>query len=377
MKIAVVHNLPAGGQKRALCQQLKLLSKSHHFDLFTLTTANEKFLPLRKFVNTHYEINYNYPDHFPLSVFSIYFRLPTAYKLLADKINKGGYNLAYVNPCFLTQAPYILRYLKIPSLYACAEPKREFYEDFPHVSNKITYKITYPFRWPVKVIDRLNAKRASRILVNSQYSKLIVDRAYQVDTKINYLGVDIAFFKPLTLKKENIVLTVGNFSLHKGHDFIIRSLSKIPSQNRPKLVIIGQAGVEKNYLLKLASSLDINLQLFEDISEEKLLIWYNKAQIFVYATINEPFGLVLLEAAACGLPIVAVDEGGVSEIITSRKIGTLVKRSQDDFAQAVNFYLNHPYSKTEVNNLTSYIKNNWNWEKSVRELERHFSDIAL
>ena len=194
MKIAVVHNLPAGGMKRALYEQVKRLAKKHTVDIYTLSCSDEAFLPLKEFAHRYTILRYDQPSHFPASVFSIYFKLPKIYKEIADLINKGKYDAAFINPCFLTQSPYILRYLKIPSLYQCPEPKREFYENVPRVNKKWTYKFTLPFRLPIKVIDVINAKRASKIMVHSNYSKQKIDDIYSVSSVVLPLGVDAKKF---------------------------------------------------------------------------------------------------------------------------------------------------------------------------------------
>jgi len=70
MKIAVVHNLPPGGQKRALYEQVKRLSYKHHLDLFTLSSTNEQIFSLLSFVQNHITTPYKQPELFPDSIFS-------------------------------------------------------------------------------------------------------------------------------------------------------------------------------------------------------------------------------------------------------------------------------------------------------------------
>jgi len=375
MKIAIVHNLPPGGQKRALSEQVKRLSKRHKLDLFTLSSTDESFCSLLPYIQKHKTAFYNPPPHFPRSVISIYKDLPKSYRKLSEMINAGNYDLVYVNPCYLTQAPYVLRYLKIPSIYYCPEPKREFYEKVSHVSNKLSYSLTLPFRLPIKTIDRTNARHATKILTNSYYSKEKIDQIYGVVSLVNYLGVETTAFKPAKMKKENLVLTVGEFSLHKGHDFIIKSLAKITKTDRPGLVIIGHEGIEKKYLRRLAKQREVKVDFLENISDTDLIGWYNRARAFVYAGIREPFGMCLLEAASCGLPITAVKEGAVLEIIDSAKIGLLSERDEVKFAHIVQKVLAHSLTDKDKEEIHEYIRKKWNWEKSVAELEKHFLSV--
>ena len=367
MEIAVVHNLPAGGQKRALDEQVKRLSKLHKVDLFTPS-----------------DFGYQYPLHFPQSVISIYFSLPKVYRQIAEKINRGKYDVVYVNPCFLTQAPFVLRFLKMPSVYYCPEPKREFYEYIPRKSNFWTYYATLPFRYPIKYIDYENTIHAAKIVTNSVYSKGLIKRIYGKIAYVNYPGVDTELFRPYlnSVSLSPSILTVGDISLHKGHDFIIRSLSLIQKNIRPDLIIVGHGGSEKGYIKRLAASLGVNIKLYEDVTDKELVDIYNKVRVFVYASHNEPFGMVLLEALACGLPVVAVDEGGIKEIVRDSSLGILTKRNLEDFKKAMTRYLKKGQTlkdsrsdpeRTERIKRREYVLKNWGWEKSVKELEEYLN----
>lgn len=375
MKIAIVHNLPPGGQKRALYEQVKRLSKKHRLDLFTLSSTDESFCSLLPYIQKHKTVFYNPPPHFPRSLVSIYKDLPKSYRKLSEMINAGNYDLVYVNPCYLTQAPYVLRYLKIPSIYYCPEPKREFYEFIPRVSNNLSYHLTLPFRLPIKYIDKQNTLHATRILTNSNYSKRGIDCVYKTNSYINYLGVDNEVFKPLPIAKEKMVLTVGDLLLHKGHDFIIESIGLIDKSLRPKLMIIGRASIEKNYLIKLSQKFEVELEIKENISDNELVKLYNQAKLYLHAAYKEPFGLSILEALSCGTKVLAVDEGGAAEIVTSSNLGYLSVRNKGIFASYLHKHLVDGWQNVDRNKLHQLIKNKWSWTESIKELEKHFLSV--
>jgi glycosyltransferase involved in cell wall biosynthesis len=374
MKLAIVHNLPAGGQKRALWEQCRLLSQRHTLDLYTLTTADETYLPLKPFVKNHYQVDYTYPPHFPDSVRSIYFDLPKAYQKLADIINNGGYDIAFVSPCFLTQAPYILRYLKIPSVYHCAEPKREFYEYIPRKSNALTYFATYPFRYPIKNIDVQNTRKATKVIAISSFTQKKIDKIYNISSQLNYLGINSDVFTVSDIPKENFVLSIGNYSLLKGHDFIIDCLALIDPAIRPNLVIVGQGGPEKEYIVQLARRKGVILVCFENIPDAKLIDLYNKAKLFVFAPLAEPFGLVVLEAASCGLPVLATNDGAMGELVDIR-IGTTVKRDKAIFTASIldMMQVTESYKQREGRHI--YVKHHWSWDRSITRLESIFQSV--
>jgi glycosyltransferase involved in cell wall biosynthesis len=295
---------------------------------------------------------------------------------LADLVNTGGYDLAFVQPCYLTQAPYILQYLKIPSLYSCPEPKREFYEKIPRVSNKLTYALTYPFRKPLKRIDFENTIRASKVVTLSKYSQDRLRKVYHIEPLLNYLGVDITLFKPINVSIDNLVITVGSLSLHKGHDFLIRSLGKIDHAIRPTLLIVGPVGVEIKYLLKLSKDYGVNCEIVNNLPDNELVVWLNKAKIFLGGAINEPFGLAILEALSCGTYVLAVGEGGVTEIIENKDLGLLTIRDENEFARKITQILMSK-NQTDKNYMHEYIKKRWSWDISVRNLEKIMKEMVI
>lgn len=376
MKIAVVHNVPAGGMKRALYEQVKRLAKKHTIDVYALSCADETFLSLKPYARRYSIYRYDPPEHFPKSVASIYFQLPKVYKEMAVVINAEKYDVALVNPCFLTQSPYILRYLTMPTLYQCPEPKREFYEKMPRVGKKWTYLATLPFRIPIKFIDRANARKATMVFVHSMYSQKRVKDSYGIDAFVNYLGVDPQHFRNTETSREKMILTVGDLSLHKGYDFLIRSVGKIPIKERPRLLAVGHSGSERGYIEKLAKESKVQLTVYKNLGDAELVHLYNKAGVFAYAPHNEPFGLVILEAAACGLEAVAVGEGGVPELIDDPIVGRIVRRDEKEFAQVLQEVLDKKEKSDSRSKRSEYVQKKWNWEKSVGELERLLTSVT-
>lgn len=374
MTFAVIHNLPAGGQKKALYFQLKYLSQNHEIDLYALSTADTSFYPVRSFIRKNFVEKYFQRKTFPWSVLSLYFSLPNAFKNLAEKIDEGHYDSVLVYPCFFTQSPYILKYLKTRSIYICPETKREFYETFNRKSNNLTYGLTLPFRLPLKYIDIKNARHADKIVVNSKFSQNRIEKIYDKKTILNYLGIDNDFYFPGVVKQKNYVLSVGEISPHKAHDFIIGSLALIPEKIRPAFYLVTQGGSEIENIKKSALEKKVELKIFLNIKDRELRQLYRQARVYLYAAINEPFGLTILEALSCGLMVTAVNEGGVTELLSDNVKCLLTDRIEGKFSQAIIRSLNSPISFEEKNKQFEFIQKNWSWEKSVKEFEKIILD---
>jgi glycosyltransferase involved in cell wall biosynthesis len=393
LKIALHHNLPAGGAKRSLFEKIKRLKDHHSIDLFTLSTANKEFCNLTDFVGNNFSVNYSplMKFNFPLSrlnwIIQIIdlWRLENALKKLADKINKGGYDLCFLATCQFTDIPLIICHIRIPTVYyAHSTIYPEFiFERRSYLKSKciLIRKLLPDFGQVIfnKILERkrlLNINKARLVLTNSYFMKEQLYQKYGVWTKVNYQAVDIEKFVPISkISKENFVLSVGALQFWKGHDFIIESLSCIPESKRPDLIIAYHLGLEqeRGYLINLAKKLRVNLTLIEKANVVEL---YNRAKVTCFAAIFEPLGRVPLESMACATPVVAVKEGGIRETVAHQKTGLLVQRDPKEFAQAIRYLLeNDDIAKKYGKQGREYVVKNWSWKKSVSELEKYFYDV--
>lgn len=135
----------------------------------------------------------------------------------------------------------------------------------------------------------------------------------------NELGLD---------KNEKILLNIGNLEKYKGQEFLILAMKSILKHDKNvHLYIIGKGSL-KSYLYDLIkqNGLEKNVKIVGgNKPREEIPIWYNTADLFVLPSINESFGMVQIEALACGVPVVATYNGGSEDIITNDDIGILVK----------------------------------------------------
>ena len=86
---------------------------------------------------------------------------------------------------------------------------------------------------------------------------------------------------------------------------------------------------------------------------------------------NEPFGLIPLEAMACEVPIIAIDQGGFRESLVDGVNGYLVKENVGEFSKKVKYLLNNPkISEAMGKKGRELIMKKWTWEKSAENLEK-------
>jgi len=396
MKIAVFHNLPSGGAKRALYGFVKYLTKSGHLvDVFVPSTADETFLPLKDVANNVNSFPVRktitgliYSTFYYISPINmkIFLRdLERTEKKIADVINKKDYDVVLSEQDQYTMSPFFLKFIKKPTVYCCQQPSRVQEAILQKVSQKSEDKdrIGLVRRiWRKYVVSRMpkidkqNASFARYILANSYFSRESILRSYGLNSFVCYLGVDTDIFKPLEIPKENFVLSVGSCGPSKGFDFIIRSLARIDSKIRPGFIIASNSVAVgwENYLEQLAIKVGVDLEIKHLVLNNELLQLYNEAKLVVYAPYLEPFGLVPLEAMACRTPVVAVKEGGVRESIIHNETGILTERDENMFARAVNeLLLNNKKREKMAQRGIEVIHSYWTLEYAGERLLNHLN----
>jgi len=127
---------------------------------------------------------------------------------------------------------------------------------------------------------------------------------------------------------KKILLNVGNlYSPVKGHKFFIEAISHIVNIRQDILgIIIGSGKLEKQ-LNELIEELQLGqyIRLVGSKPYPEIPLWMNTCDLFVLPSLSESFGIVQIEAMACGKPVIATRNGGSEEVITSEKLGLLVK----------------------------------------------------
>ncbi|EKD80685.1 MAG: glycosyltransferase [uncultured bacterium] len=253
--------------------------------------------------------------------------LPKLHRMLANGFKEKPKVLIGYHS-WLTKSPYIFRYLSIPKIYICQELMREYYDSIHIINQNIIERLINFIRLPIKYVDRKNLKSSNlTVVVNSSFSKAMVDKAYHVSSTVIYPGINTALYKVKGLiKKRNQIISVGAISKLKRYNFILHVISKINRSIRPKLVIVGNgADIEYlNSLKKLAIKLEVLLDCKINLSRSLLIKEYLMSKFLIYAPVNEPFGIVVEEAMAARLPLVVYQNGGGYAEILSKENGLII-----------------------------------------------------
>ncbi|MFN3728555.1 MAG: glycosyltransferase family 4 protein [Fimbriimonadaceae bacterium] len=207
---------------------------------------------------------------------------------------------------------------------------------------------------------------AWRVIVCSEYMRGEVMRSFNVpQDKIDVIfnGVDAAKFAfeasaaevaqwraRIALPEEKIVMYVGRFVREKGIQLLLEAIPAIlAEQPLTKFVIVG--GGHRAQLEAFVKWYGISEKvLFTGFMANRSLIeLYRSADVAVFPSLYEPFGIVALEAMAAGIPVVASDAGGLREVVLHDKTGTLCYANDSaSLAWAVLKVLGDPKRASEL-----------------------------
>ncbi|MFT3795768.1 glycosyltransferase family 4 protein [Flavobacterium sp.] len=167
---------------------------------------------------------------------------------------------------------------------------------------------------------KLLMEKATRIIAISESTKKDILRFYpHIDANkidIVYLSQSIKFDPNVSLDlPRNYILFVGNRTIYKNFTFFIRSVAPLLREN-PELFVVCAGGngfepEEKTLLHELGISNQVKQQNFED---NELATYYSKAKCFVFPSEYEGFGIPVLEAMACGCPVVLANHSSFPEV---------------------------------------------------------------
>ena len=189
-------------------------------------------------------------------------------------------------------------------------------------------------------LTRRVMKHADKIICNSENSLRILEEKWDLDPGkfvVMTPGVDIDHFCPdpgtpipESWQGRLNLLTVGRLQRRKGQDMMIRALPALAEQF-PEInyAIIG-GGEDRSLLEKLAKELGVanRVQFLGEVNDDQMIAYYRHCDLFALpnrrvGNDDEGFGMVLLEAQACGRPVLAGDSGGTRETFEDGKTGFL------------------------------------------------------
>ena len=247
------------------------------------------------------------------------------------------YDILHIHPVDRA-LPLALSHPKIPTVYTLHDP-------------------IYP--WRAKVFQMFSSP--------NQYYISISNVQRKPAPKLNYLatiynGIDLNLF-PFSAKHDNYLLFVGRINPEKGVAEAVQAARKA----NEKLLIIGPPVSGNYWNKKIAPYLGSKIQYLGYVPYRNLFHYYRKAKaLLVPIRWEEPFGLVMIEAMACGTPVIAFRRGSVPEVIKHKKTGFIVD-TVGEMAKAVK-----NIDQIKRSDCRIHVERNFTIEHMVDEYEKAF-----
>lgn len=206
-------------------------------------------------------------------------------------------------------------------------------------------------------------------------------------------GVDLEMFYPgdkgeardrLNIPRESkIILFVGRIDPIKGIDVLIKALQVVGSLDDIYLYIVGGNQDENDYYkyietLVKEAGLTEKVVFTGAIPHDSLRTYYNAADVFVLPSHYESLGFVVIEAMACGTPVVASRVGGIPSVVAHGSTGYLIPwRCPDAFANQIEILLKNKDLYRYMANEGKKKASSWNWNSTALKVVELYDEVIL
>ena len=260
----------------------------------------------------------------------------------------------------------------------------EYAQSFQGASPTFRAKLANLIMWRLSRIEGESAKNATLIVTVSKYSSEKIVQFYGVDkAKIRIVtnGVDTQKFRPaqdlgkikhqIGISNKQCVLFVGRLIPRKGLPFLVEAAKHIVKERSETAFVVVGNGPLKNHLISYLEKINLSgsFVFLGDVNEGMLAALYNCADVFVFPSIQEGLGIVLLEAQATAKPVVAFDVGGVHEAMLDKETGLLVKPDSRELADVILRLLSDRSLRERMGRKgREFVSSNFSWDVCAQRM---------
>ena len=270
-----------------------------------------------------------------------------------------------------------------PLLYFCYEPPRAAYTDRWIVARQFgpLAPLVAAAASLYRPLDRHFVHAADAVMANGRYGQQLIRAAYGVEATVIPHGVDLAPPAEAAIaaartrwsiaSRAPVALTVNQLHPRKRLDLFLRAIAAARDAGSPVRALIAGEGVERHTLTALRDDLGLAdaVTFCGFVPDDDLPALYAACDLYVHTGLAESFGLSVLEAAASGLPVVAVADGGPLEILHDGETGLLVPPVIAPIADAITILARDPAAARALGaRARADVRARYSWERGVAAL---------
>ncbi len=247
-------------------------------------------------------------------------------------------------------------------------------------------------RWEKEIFRRATAQTVTTLDGKESYKRLYGFESG--DLVVIPPGVDVRRFRPEPSVPapeigvpEDYIFALSRIDSNKGLDYLIRAFDRVRRTSATRLLIGGGSQAPKTHeaevranLARLVDSLGLEEKVTFTgyIPDEHLDTYYRRARVFVLPSKYEPFGMTVLEAMACGTPVVATGHGGLRHVLTNRRDSLLVDPSDsEELASAILEVLDDKSLASELRAAgLELVKTKYSWQSIAQETLSFYEEYA-
>lgn len=365
----ILTSLSYGGEERLVVDQLKALD-------------NRKYRLSVIYYEKREDLLFDIPPH--VSVYRIekkkwtdFFLLVWQIRCMIKKINPHiVFSTVWYNTLIVSVAKYLL---STPFYYVAREPHNHM-KDIENTRFKIIKK--YIIKWSHKIPNIV-------IIVSRGAADEIIS-AYQIrkeNVKVIYNSVDIkniSILKNKCIKSHNYfdnskinIVTLGRLTERKGYADLLIAFKKIRKHHKANMIFIGD-GEEKDRLIKMSESMNLQQDVHFLGKQKNPYNTMARCDIFIMSSLREGFGNVIIEAMACGIPVISTNcPHGPGEIITSGENGLLVPvKDTDALAKTMDDLIYDREKRLEIAERGKKRAEDFSLKKIIRQYEEIYEKAA-
>lgn len=312
MKVAIVHDwlVNYGGAERVVEAMLSIYPDA---DIFTLVYDEKKMGKIFPKEKVHPSFIQKWPMATKLYTKFLKF-MPKAF----ESFDFSGYDLVLCSSSSCAKGvitppsvPHIA-YIHTPMRYAWDQ-----YFEYKKRSGKLTRFFMDKWMSEIRLWDFVSSQRIDSIAANSSYISRRIEKYWNRESTVIFPPVDTDRLSPNGKDSEDFYVVFSRFVPYKRIDLAIKACGEL---NR-KLVVIGSGSQEKELKELAAEYNGADITFTGRISDEEVKDYLQRCRALLFCA-EEDFGIIPVEAQACGRPVIAFKKGGALETVVEGKTGT-------------------------------------------------------